>query len=331
MKKLLIATAALAMVAGTAQAQSSVTVYGVLDINYGSVNTDSAGANTAMGQNAWATSRLGFRGTEDLGGGLKAEFQLESQLTPTEGRMGAATAVTNQIFDREAWVGLSSTKFGSIRFGQSDVTGAQAVDSTVGQMGDLTNSSGSLGADKSKVARYTTPNFSGFSAQLGYAQPAASSTTTETTAASIKSALVQYEAGKLGLYAGQTTSKVSASYDQKDTVFALKYDFGVVAVGAYHSIITAATDTNNDRKQTILSASAPLAFLGAGVKGHISYGTDESDTAAVTDLDTTKVALSKAFSKRTSGYVAYATSDSNSATAKTKEAIGYYIGVLHTF
>jgi predicted porin len=83
MKKLLIATAALAMVAGTAQAQSSVEVYGVLDMGYSDLSTmaksnagaangtvtDTKGINLGAGL---SSQRLGFRGTEDLGGGLKA-------------------------------------------------------------------------------------------------------------------------------------------------------------------------------------------------------------------------------------------------------------------
>jgi predicted porin len=86
MKKLLIATAALAMVAGTVQAQSSVTVYGLLDMGYAAqqtkaTNTTNAGITTktqAIGASeGLAASRLGFRGTEDLGGGLKADFVYE--------------------------------------------------------------------------------------------------------------------------------------------------------------------------------------------------------------------------------------------------------------
>ena len=87
MKKLLIASAALAMVAGTAQAQSSVTVYGLIDMGYTATensSTTSAGATTTKkqsttgnGDGALATSRFGVRGSEDLGAGRKANFVLE--------------------------------------------------------------------------------------------------------------------------------------------------------------------------------------------------------------------------------------------------------------
>ncbi len=86
MKKLLIASAALAMVAGTAQAQSSVTVYGTYDLGYQALSYDNVGGSTATGAqdkvsgiagSTLTSNRIGFRGTEDLGGGLKANFNLE--------------------------------------------------------------------------------------------------------------------------------------------------------------------------------------------------------------------------------------------------------------
>jgi predicted porin len=92
MKKLLIASAALAMVAGTAQAQSSVTVYGSLDLGMNSVDFKNIGGKTGeaaqaslkginaadnSAAGALTSQRIGFRGTEDLGGGLKANFNLE--------------------------------------------------------------------------------------------------------------------------------------------------------------------------------------------------------------------------------------------------------------
>jgi len=82
MKKLLIATAALAMVAGTVQAQSTVSVYGRVGVE--SLSNDTAAADPVTVMNGSATalgsSIIGFKGTEDLGGGLKAMFVLEGNL-----------------------------------------------------------------------------------------------------------------------------------------------------------------------------------------------------------------------------------------------------------
>jgi predicted porin len=116
MKKSLLALAALSAFATAAQAQSSVTVYGIVDIGYGSKdytnNNYVAGQNgstTGAQQSALSSQRLGFRGTEDLGGGLKANFTLESGMT-------SETAPT---FAREYKVGLASSTMGSLDIGLS--------------------------------------------------------------------------------------------------------------------------------------------------------------------------------------------------------------------
>jgi predicted porin len=337
MKKLLIATAALAMVAGTAQAQSSVTVYGILDINMASVDTTGSGASTAQTDNVLATSRLGFRGTEDLGGGLKAEFQLESLLVPSNGLAGAGSGTGNnassELFNRESWVGLNSTKMGAIRIGTTDVTDAVNIDAKVSHAGDLALAS-ELGTDKNKSVRYTTPSFSGLSAQVGYSNETATTAAAgEGTAGMITAAYVAYEAGKLGLYAGMEERKVSQAYDQKHTIFGVKYDFGVASVGlAYGTKDQAAqadVATKGDIKQTRLSVAAPVAALGSGVKVHGVYAKDETATAQTADYDKYTLALTKAFSKRTTGYVAFA--DTNYETSATKDTKAYTLGIVHAF
>ena len=125
MKKLLIATAALAMVAGTAQAQSSVSVYGILDMGYSDVSTkavttggtgattDTVGINNGAGLSG---SRLGFRGTEDLGGGLKAGFVYETALQNDN-----SSAAIGGV--RQALLSLSSNSMGSLNFGRGNNLG----------------------------------------------------------------------------------------------------------------------------------------------------------------------------------------------------------------
>jgi predicted porin len=145
MKKLLIATAALAMVAGTAQAQSNVSMYGVIDMGYNSTeytnNNNIAGANgkhSTMGNmSALSSSRLGFRGTEDLGGGLSANFVLElgflgqglggvtaSGVGATTGTNLDTTADKARIFT----VGLSDKALGTVRFGRDKAPAQLAVE-----------------------------------------------------------------------------------------------------------------------------------------------------------------------------------------------------------
>ncbi len=356
MKKLLIATAALAMVAGTAQAQSSVSVYGIVDLNYNSTDRSTGAKATAQGADALATSRLGFRGTEDLGGGLKAEFQLETRLAPSTGNIGVTsnTGAAGATFNRESWVGFSTAKLGAVRAGLSDVTSAQAFDTAVSQMGDLGNTSGDIGADKAQTVRYTTPTFNGVTAEVGYSNGAATtSSVTDATSGTfamtgkITSAAIKYEQGKLGLYAGQSEAKITATHDRTDTFAGAKYDFGFASVGVAYRVLDAmdaagGTDAAFGKlKQTVISVAAPVSMLGAGVKAHVAYHKTDSETGdrtdttasptsiGIADSKKTTVALTKAFSKRTTGYAAYINTNLDAAAGVDTKAT--VVGVTHSF
>jgi predicted porin len=324
MKKLVIATL-LAAATGLASAQT-VSVYGILDVNVSSSKTDGAGANTAMSENALSTSRLGFKGAEDLGGGLKAEFQLESKLVPSTGTVGANTSTSNTLFNRESWVGLNSASLGAVRLGLTDVTDAVNIDATVTQIGELALAS-ELGTDKAKTVRYTTPTFAGFSAQVGYSN-ADATTTTETTAGGVKAAFAKYEAGKLGVYAGYESKKIDGTYDQTHKIVGAKYDLGIASVGAFYGVkdgATQTTESTGEVKQTRLSVAVPL---GAGYAAHGAYVKDKTSTQASTDYDGYKLAVTKAFSNRTTGYVAYINTNYVGSTADNQTAV---VGLRHSF
>jgi predicted porin len=123
MKKSLFALAAVTAFAGAAQAQSSVTVYGILDVGFtGRSETLSTGRNqvktnsTAFnGTGNETTSRLGFRGTEDLGGGTSAFFTAEFQLYPTDSRLSGNT--NGGLLNRQTFVGLAQKGIGRAAIG----------------------------------------------------------------------------------------------------------------------------------------------------------------------------------------------------------------------
>ena len=110
MKKSLLALATLTAFAGAASAQSSVTLFGVVDAAYGHV---SAGGKSVTGisNSGLNSSRLGFRGTEDIGGGMRAGFWIEGQLTNDDGNAAGLT------FQRRSTVSLMGN-FGEIRLGR---------------------------------------------------------------------------------------------------------------------------------------------------------------------------------------------------------------------
>lgn len=118
------------MASGAVYAQSSVTMFGVLDVGVIHTKGGANGSVTALGNGGYSTSRLGFRGTEDLGNGLKAGFWLEGSLNPDNGT-GRATNTNNQpsgattagplTFDRLSYLSLSHSRVGELRLGREYV------------------------------------------------------------------------------------------------------------------------------------------------------------------------------------------------------------------
>ena len=114
MKKTLVALAALSATAG-AFAQSSVTLYGILDASVGYVNKANAAGKSAtyMSDSALQSSYWGLRGSEDIGGGLKVNFNLQSDVRTDTGAGNA------DFFRREANVSLVSASYGELRLGRT--------------------------------------------------------------------------------------------------------------------------------------------------------------------------------------------------------------------
>ena len=165
MKKSLLALAALGTFAGVAHAQSSVTLYGIVDAGF-------AYNNNSGGHKLYETSagnlqgdRWGLRGTEDLGGGLKALFVLENGFNVYSGKLGQG----GDEFGRQAYVGLSS-QYGTVTLGRQydsvvDYTGAFEVGSQwasfyAAHPGDLDNMNNSNRVNNS--IKYASNNYSGF-------------------------------------------------------------------------------------------------------------------------------------------------------------------------
>ena len=143
MKKSLLAVAAMTAFAGAAQAQSSVTVYGILDVGYTGANYRSStptGGTFKSTMNRFSNSmesgsRLGFRGTEDLGGGLAANFVYEMGITPAGDTGSTTTAQSGAGAIRQAYVALAKKGLGDGRVGtQNTLFWEQAGSNTTGQL-----------------------------------------------------------------------------------------------------------------------------------------------------------------------------------------------------
>ena len=149
MKKSLLALAAMGAFAGAAQAQSSVTVYGIIDVGYVGGNERLSGPAvngqtvtnqnfSTLGASAQSTSRLGFRGTEDLGGGTRAFFTIEVEVVPN----GAASAIGNSSGNRAAFAGIGQKGIGQVSIGLQNTLITDAVSPT--NTGQLNNIVGSM-------------------------------------------------------------------------------------------------------------------------------------------------------------------------------------------
>ena len=122
MKKSLLALAVLGTFAGVASAQSSVTLFGIVDVGLRNVKNGSNADLWTQSTDGLNSSRLGFRGVEDLGGGMSAGFWLEAGLAADSGAMGgsnglaAPTSGAANIFNRRSTVSLMGN-WGEIRLG----------------------------------------------------------------------------------------------------------------------------------------------------------------------------------------------------------------------
>jgi predicted porin len=149
---------------GIAHAQSSVTLYGLIDAGIVYTTNQSGGHEVQMLNSIAQGSRWGLRGAEDLGGGLKAIFTLESGFTPSNGGLGQG----GLLFGRQAFVGLSSRQYGTITMGRQYEEVVDFVSDTTTDRfsilfqhpgdNDLTN----RGLRTSSAVKYTSPDMSGF-------------------------------------------------------------------------------------------------------------------------------------------------------------------------
>lgn len=170
MKQSLLAAAVLGACIGQASAQTNVNVYGrvVAGVDYSTnVSTDGVTSGSRLGaaSNQWGTSMFGFRGSEDLGGGLKAIFNLESGFSSNNGATNSAA-----LFNRFAYVGLSGT-FGTVKLGNflSISNDVWHID-PLGQqwLGSASLVKGRSWNGAANSVQYESPNMNGFTVNTQY-------------------------------------------------------------------------------------------------------------------------------------------------------------------
>jgi predicted porin len=184
--KSLVGSAALGLACGPCLAQSQVQIYGTFDAAVGQIETQPPGAPTAaivrvrgVHSGALQTSYIGFRGTEDLGGGLRARFQIESFFRGDTGQVGrfdaSPTSGADAFWSREAYVAVGGG-FGEVRLGnngnplwvtmlQTNALGSNSVFSPAFRQMFNGGARGRSEVDTSMVnsIKYVSPSWAGFS------------------------------------------------------------------------------------------------------------------------------------------------------------------------
>ena len=256
MKKSLLALAAMGAFVGTVQAQSSVTIYGIIDTSYLSTETKSAAAvpvtakqSTIGHDGAMNGTRLGFRGTEDLGGGMRANFTIEMGINTTDDGMVANAS------NRNSFVGLSDSKLGEIRLGRFATLNKLINDSTVfggasfnGTNGGATsgwgwaaqaNGAGVSNERINNALHYISPTFSGANIQLQLVDDVNDATTADAPKTMVKGYFVgaNYATGNVAVrYARKEVKSeqaaVAAAAVSPNTTLRLDPVFGLISTFA---------------------------------------------------------------------------------------------------
>ena len=329
MKKSLIALAVLAA-SGAAMAQSSVTVYGIADIWFGSSKAGLNGVRqTVLESGGVSGSRFGFKGTEDLGGGLKANFLLEQGFSLDTGAASAST----KAFNRQAYVGLSGgfgeVKLGNVYTAYDDISGAtnSAFDSVLAAANNVFVSNGYTSNPNNNIY-YATPSFGGFSGAVSYGL---GENKTATLSASNTTAFhAKYENGPI--YAGvayQRQKPQGSGASDKFTRINGSYDFGVAKLLASYGNVK--EDTGEKSNEYHIGVDVPL---GGALTLSGGYATSKTKLAGVTQSKRSGygIALAYGLSKRTTVYTGvHSDTEKDGAGVKTDKNTAYAVGIKHTF
>jgi predicted porin len=336
MKKTLVAMAALAVV-GAASAQS-VTLYGAVDASYNYMAASGGLTASKLANSQYGSSKLGFKGEEDLGGGLKAVFKLEGGLANDSGN-GKASNTNNQPsgnaasaqngaqgldFQRYSYVGVLGG-FGEVHLGREYISSFQHGQGSVDVFGtngpaDATNMFYKLGNGKpatnmSNMVTYTTPNMGGFTGGLQYFMgentqgPAGANDN-----GSGYSIYADYTAGPLFITGAQSVQKAASTATDGDYLvraLGASYNFGIATVVYTYSHEESANSTTTPKNDTnLIGVSYPMGaatFKASYIHAALNMDNGSGDVTG----DLIGLGVDYALSKRTTVYATFATVKNN--------------------
>jgi predicted porin len=312
MKKTLIAAAVLATLGSSAFAQSSVTIYGRLNLSVERQKPDSGDSNWVM-QNS--SSRWGLKGSEDLGGGMKAGFQLESGFNPATGQ------AADRFFGRQSEVNLGGN-WGTIRLGNFTSEAYYATADYVsihnhdtGTSADFFYADTRLFKQSNKVA-YRLPAFGALSVEVATNTKDDSETDRTTEIAA------NYDSGPLHLGAGyQKTGDLNQ--------FALRglYELGAFTFGGY---VQRDEDVYGSGSRTTYRLAGMYAIGNAELNLNYGRAGKYSDVGSSAANQYT-LGLNYNLSKRTKVYTFYTKVNDGSAGLYGGDFSSFALGMRHNF
>jgi predicted porin len=311
MKKTLIVAAVSALAAGSALAQSSVTIYGRLNVSAEQIDTGGSKVKQLVNN----ASRLGFKGVEDLGGGLKANFLLEHRFNVDTG------TVTGDFYAGDSTVGLSGG-FGAVRLGRITSEAYYATADYISMNNHDTGTSADalyayLGNNKNKIA-YNTNSLGGLVLH-------ASISGGETSGAGrIWDLAATYELGDLSLGFGYEKTGIANQY----AVRAL-YTAGPFVGGVYVQKDKNGWGANLGSRTTFRLTGA---YNVGNSEFHLGYGKAD-DYSRVRDSDATQLVLGYNYnlSKRTRIHTHYTKVSASRFTPYASDLTALGVGLRHNF
>ena len=343
MKHTLIALAAMTFAAAASAQSSSVTLFGVVDASVAHISS-SGNSVTGMANGGNSSSRLGFRGEEDLGGGLKAGFWLEGSVGVDDG------TASGFKFDRRSTVSLLGN-FGEVRLGRDKTPAYQNLE-TFHAFGDtgmgainghnLISSSatgtseGSNPKRNSNMVSYLLPKMGGVYGQISHSFGEQSGDSSLQSSTGLRLGYANGPLNVAGAYGVARGGTAAAGVDYKTMNLGASYNFGVVT-----PMVLLASDRGNNKRVDLYSVGVKVP-LGAGeLRAAYTWYKDKKSNNA----DSQRLALGYGYklSKRTELYAAVArmSNDDNakrklgSSLAPTpiagKSMTGYEIGMRHNF
>ncbi len=353
-KKLIVLAVAGLVSSGAFAAENNVTLYGIIDLGLvhdsGSIaGVPTSGSSSRLDSGVAAGDRIGIKGTEDLGGGLKTNFVAETGFCADTTVNGYCTGANN-FMGRQAWLNLSGN-FGTVQAGRQYVPEFLMILAPIdpfgmgsaGQAGNLFNPGVSAGNPRANNAvAYITPDMGGFTGVYAHSF---GEVTNNSKSGAADTVAGSYANGPLYVAASYITANDAAGNSGdglKTSDVGASYDFGVAKLRGMYQVTKNSPNgiTTTDASNWMIGASVPM---GGGVGSHLAVSYIDHNDKMTANQDATQVAVGYYYglSKMTTLYTVYGHINNKNGATFTDGNAGsagngtgdsqFNLGVTHAF